>query len=65
MTFEREQEQMIADIESGVAVTRTTTGRDHLDQRVMKVCRSSGRIFQCLLWRNRLVFQWEILKLRI
>ena len=33
MTFEREREQMIADIESGIAITRTMTGRDHLDPR--------------------------------
>lgn len=43
MTFEREREQMIADIESGVAVTRTMTGRDHLDQRVMKAMRGVPR----------------------
>ena len=43
MTFEREREQMIADIESGVAVTRTMTGRDHLDPRVMKTMRSVPR----------------------
>jgi protein-L-isoaspartate(D-aspartate) O-methyltransferase len=39
MTFEREREQMIADIESGVAFTRTMTGRNHLDPRVMKAMR--------------------------
>jgi len=43
MIFEREREQMIADIESGVGVTRTMTGRDHLDQRVMKVMRGVPR----------------------
>ncbi len=36
MTFELERQQMIADIESGVAVTRGMTGRDHLDPRVMQ-----------------------------
>jgi protein-L-isoaspartate(D-aspartate) O-methyltransferase len=36
MTFELERQQMIADIESGVAVTRGMTGRNHLDPRVME-----------------------------
>ena len=36
MTFERERQQMIADIESGVAFTRTMTGRNRLDPRVME-----------------------------
>lgn len=36
MVFELERQQMIADIESGVAVTRGMTGRDHLDPRVME-----------------------------
>jgi protein-L-isoaspartate(D-aspartate) O-methyltransferase len=43
MTFERERERMIADIESGVAVTRTMTGRNHLDPRVMKAMRRVPR----------------------
>jgi len=36
MAFELERQQMIADIESGVAVTRGMTGREHLDPRVME-----------------------------
>jgi protein-L-isoaspartate(D-aspartate) O-methyltransferase len=36
MTFERERQQMMTDIESGIAVTHAMTGRDHLDPRVMK-----------------------------
>jgi len=36
MVFELERQQMIADIESGVAVTRGMTGRDHLNPRVME-----------------------------
>lgn len=36
MAFEPERQQMIADIESTVAVTRGMTGRDHLDSRVMQ-----------------------------
>jgi len=43
MTFEREREQMIADIESGFAFTRTMTGRNHLDPRVMEVIRKVPR----------------------
>ena len=43
MTFEREREQMIADIESGVAFTRAMTGRDHLDPRVMEAVRRVPR----------------------
>jgi protein-L-isoaspartate(D-aspartate) O-methyltransferase len=43
MTFESEREQMIADVESGIAITRTMTGRDHLDQRVMKAMRGVPR----------------------
>ena len=43
MTFEREREQMIADIESGVALTRAMTGRDHLDPRVMEAVRRVPR----------------------
>lgn len=39
MTFEREREQMIADIESGVAFTQSMTGRDRLDPRVMEALR--------------------------
>ncbi len=34
MAFERERQQMMADIEAGFAYTRTMTGRDHLDPRV-------------------------------
>jgi len=37
MSFERDRQQMITDIESGVAVTRTMTGRDNLNPRVMDV----------------------------
>lgn len=36
MAYELERQQMIADIESGVAVTRGMTGRGHLDPRVME-----------------------------
>jgi protein-L-isoaspartate(D-aspartate) O-methyltransferase len=36
MVFELERQQMLADIESGVAVTRGMTGRDHLNPRVME-----------------------------
>jgi len=36
MSFEFERQQMIADIESGVTITRGMTGRDHLDPRVME-----------------------------
>lgn len=36
MTYEPERQQMIADIEAGVAVTRSMTGRDHLDPRVLE-----------------------------
>jgi protein-L-isoaspartate(D-aspartate) O-methyltransferase len=43
MAFERDRQQMIADIESGVAVTRTMTGRDHLNPRVMDVMRQVPR----------------------
>jgi len=43
MTFEHEREQMIADIESGVALTRAMTGRDHLDPRVMEAVRKVPR----------------------
>lgn len=43
MTFERDRQQMMADIESGVAVTRTMTGRDHLNPRVMDVMRQVPR----------------------
>ena len=43
MTFEREREQMIADIESGVAFTRAMTGRNHLDPRVMEAVRRVPR----------------------
>jgi len=43
MDFERERQQMMADIESGVAVTRTMTGRDHLNPRVMDVMRQVPR----------------------
>lgn len=43
MTFEREREQMIADIESGVAFTRAMTGRDHLGPRVMEAIRRVPR----------------------
>jgi len=41
MTFECEQ--MIADIESGVALTRAMTGRNHLDSRVMEAVRRVPR----------------------
>ena len=43
MTFERERDQMIADIESGVALTRAMTGRDNLDPRVMEAVRRVPR----------------------
>lgn len=43
MTFEHDRQQMIADIESGVAVTRMMTGRDHLNPRVMDVMRQVPR----------------------
>lgn len=43
MAFERDRKQMMADIESGVAVTRTMTGRDHLNPRVMDVMRQVPR----------------------
>ncbi len=43
MTFEREREQMITDIESGVAFTRAMTGRNHLDPRVMEAMRRVPR----------------------
>jgi protein-L-isoaspartate(D-aspartate) O-methyltransferase len=43
MTFEHEREQMIVDIESGVALTRAMTGRDHLDPRVMEAVRKVPR----------------------
>jgi protein-L-isoaspartate(D-aspartate) O-methyltransferase len=43
MSFEREREQMIADIESGVALTRAMTGRNHLDLRVMEALRRVPR----------------------
>jgi len=35
MSVENERRQMIADIEAGVAATRSLTGRDHLDPRIM------------------------------
>jgi protein-L-isoaspartate(D-aspartate) O-methyltransferase len=43
MTFEHEREQMIVDIESGVALTHAMTGRDHLDPRVMEAVRKVPR----------------------
>ena len=43
MTFERERKQMIADIKSGVAFTRSMTGRDHLDSRVLEAMRKVPR----------------------
>ena len=43
MAFERERQQMIVDIESGVAVTRRMTGRDHFNPRVMEVMRQVPR----------------------
>ena len=35
MSFERERQQMLADIEADVAFTRELTGRDHLNENVM------------------------------
>jgi len=35
MSFERERQQMLADIEADVTFTREKTGRDHLSARVM------------------------------
>ncbi len=43
MAFERERQQMIADIESGVAATRSMTGRDQLDPRVLEAMRHVPR----------------------
>jgi len=43
MKFERERQQMIADIEAGVTVTHNLIGRDHLDNRVMDVMRQVPR----------------------
>ena len=43
MTFERERQQMIDDIKSGVAFTRSMTGRDHLDSRVLEAMRKVPR----------------------
>lgn len=43
MVFEREREQMIADIEFGVKATRSMTGRDHLDPRVLEAMRHVPR----------------------
>jgi len=43
MVFERERRQMIADIESGIKATRSMTGRDHLDPRVLEAMRHVPR----------------------
>ena len=43
MAFERDRQQMIADIESGIAVTRMMTGRDHFNPRVMDAMRQVPR----------------------
>jgi hypothetical protein len=43
MRFQWQRRQMIADIESGVAITRNQIGRDHLDVRVMVVMRQVPR----------------------
>ncbi len=43
MKFERQRRQMIADIESGVAVTRKMLGKDRLDKRVMAAIRQVPR----------------------
>ncbi len=43
MTFEREREQMIRDIESGIAMTASHTGRAHFADRVMAAMRAVPR----------------------
>ncbi len=43
MKFDQQRRQMIADIESGVAITRKMIGKDRLDNRVMTAIRQVPR----------------------